>query len=75
MLIFDQYVLFYLLFQFSEAKNRLHQVNRNSIKPSVSQEVREILHKNLTNEIEFYNFCKQRLYKQYIAIKSLDYEM
>ncbi|XP_011183240.2 heparan sulfate 2-O-sulfotransferase pipe isoform X5 [Zeugodacus cucurbitae] len=58
-----------------QAKNRLHQVNRNSIKPSVSQEVREILHKNLTNEIEFYNFCKQRLYKQYIAIKSLDFEI
>ncbi|XP_053957226.1 heparan sulfate 2-O-sulfotransferase pipe-like isoform X2 [Anastrepha ludens] len=56
-----------------KAENNLHQVNRNSIKPSVSQEVREILHKNLTNEIEFYNFCKQRLYKQYIAIKLKKY--
>lgn len=34
-----------------------------------------ILSRNLTNEIEFYEFCKQRLYLQYNAIndgQSLD---
>ncbi|XP_004527068.1 heparan sulfate 2-O-sulfotransferase pipe isoform X3 [Ceratitis capitata] len=56
------------------AENRLNKVNRNSFRPSASEKVRDILNKNLTNEIEFYNFCKQRLYRQYIAINTLEFK-
>lgn len=38
-------------------------------KPPVSEEAKNILRKNLTNEIEFYQFCMQRLYRQYEAIR------
>lgn len=49
-------------------KERLSRVNKNKDKRPVSDFTREILRKNLTNEIEFYEFCKQRLYMQYAAI-------
>ncbi|XP_053954282.1 heparan sulfate 2-O-sulfotransferase pipe-like [Anastrepha ludens] len=56
-------------------REKLSMVNKNAGKRPVSQETRDILSKNLTNEIEFYEFCKQRLYLQYGAIskfKSID---
>ena len=53
---------------FAVAKERFSQVNKNKDKRPVSDLTREILRKNLTNEIEFYEFCKQRLYMQYAAI-------
>jgi len=43
-------------------------VNRNIYKPPVSPRVKEILRKNFTKEIEFYEFCKQRLHLQYLAL-------
>ncbi|XP_055912370.1 heparan sulfate 2-O-sulfotransferase pipe isoform X5 [Eupeodes corollae] len=46
----------------------LSKVNRNKFKKSASMEVKELLQKNFTREIEFYEFCKQRLYRQYAAI-------
>ncbi|SPP76578.1 heparan sulfate 2-O-sulfotransferase pipe-like isoform X2 [Drosophila guanche] len=49
-------------------KDRLSRVNRNNVTRIVSDETRMILRKNLTNEIEFYEFCKQRLYLQYAAL-------
>ncbi|KAH8286323.1 hypothetical protein KR054_006766 [Drosophila jambulina] len=49
-------------------KDRLSRVNRNNVTRVVSEETRVILRKNLTNEIEFYEFCKQRLYLQYAAL-------
>ncbi|XP_061388106.1 heparan sulfate 2-O-sulfotransferase pipe-like, partial [Musca vetustissima] len=58
-----------------EGKDRLSRVNRNNVTRPISEETRMILSKNLTHEIEFYEFCKQRLYLQYNAIsdgKSLD---
>lgn len=51
-------------------KDRLSQVNKNKEKRPISDLTREILRKNLTREIEFYEFCKQRLYLQYSAINS-----
>lgn len=51
-------------------KEQLSIVNMNPVKRSASQETREILSKNFTNEIEFYEFCKQRLYLQYSAISN-----
>uniref|UniRef100_A0A1I8NXT4 Heparan sulfate 2-O-sulfotransferase pipe n=1 Tax=Stomoxys calcitrans TaxID=35570 RepID=A0A1I8NXT4_STOCA len=58
-----------------EGKDRLGSVNKNNVTRPISEETRMILSKNLTHEIEFYEFCKQRLYLQYNAItdgKSLD---
>ncbi|CAD7083096.1 unnamed protein product [Hermetia illucens] len=50
-------------------KEKFDKVNKNSLKKPVSDEVREMLRRNLTNEIEFYEFCKQRLHKQYKALR------
>ena len=43
-------------------------VNKNLFKPKTSALVREMIAKNITREIEFYNYCKQRLHKQYLSI-------
>ncbi|XP_075160319.1 heparan sulfate 2-O-sulfotransferase pipe isoform X1 [Haematobia irritans] len=58
-----------------EGKDRLSSVNKNNVTRPISEETRMILSRNLTHEIEFYEFCKQRLYLQYNAItdgKSID---
>lgn len=49
-------------------KDNLSRINRNNVTRIVSEETRQVLRKNLTNEIEFYEFCKQRLYLQYAAL-------
>ena len=41
---------------------------KNNYKPQVSDQVINILKRNFTNEIEFYEFCKQRLQIQYNQI-------
>nr|XP_017035079.1 heparan sulfate 2-O-sulfotransferase pipe isoform X7 [Drosophila kikkawai] len=43
--------------------------NRNNRKPRIDPDVREMVRRNFTNEYEFYYFCKQRLYKQYLALQ------
>ncbi|XP_052843964.1 heparan sulfate 2-O-sulfotransferase pipe isoform X7 [Drosophila gunungcola] len=43
--------------------------NRNNRKPHIDPDVREMVRRNFTNEYEFYYFCKQRLYKQYLALQ------
>ena len=52
---------------FTEEK-RLSKVNKNSYKPPVAEYVKDIVRKNFTHEIEFYEFCKQRLHQQYLAL-------
>lgn len=47
-------------------------INQNSFKPPVSERVKEIVRRNFTREIEFFQFCKQRLNKQYLALKLHD---
>lgn len=47
--------------------NLLQKINKNNFKPPVSHEIKELVRRNFTREIEFYQFCKQRLYKQYLA--------
>ena len=42
--------------------------NINREKKNVSSEVIQQLKQNLTNEYEFYHFCKQRLVEQYKSI-------
>ncbi|XP_066956265.1 heparan sulfate 2-O-sulfotransferase pipe isoform X1 [Macrobrachium rosenbergii] len=47
---------------------RFSKVNRNIYKPPVSEKIKDIVRKNFTREIEFYEFCKRRLYMQYAAL-------
>ncbi|CAG9824938.1 unnamed protein product [Phaedon cochleariae] len=49
--------------------SRYTPINKNAFKPPVSEEVKNIVRRNFTREIEFYEFCKQRLHKQYLALK------
>jgi hypothetical protein len=46
----------------------LHKVNQNAFKPTVSEAVKDIVRQNFTREIEFYQFCRQRLYRQRLAL-------
>lgn len=48
--------------------NVLSKINRNIYKPSVAEETKNIVRKNFTRESEFFDFCKQRLHKQYLAL-------
>ncbi len=44
------------------------KINRNIYKPPVDEDVKDIVRKNFTRELEFFDFCKQRLHKQYLAL-------
>lgn len=45
--------------------------NMNNWKPAfIKEEVRNMVKKNFTMEYEFYHFCKQRLYNQFLALKA-----
>ncbi|XP_017840006.1 uncharacterized protein LOC108597898 [Drosophila busckii] len=48
--------------------NKITNRNKNKRKPFIEPEVKEMIRRNFTNEYEFYYFCKQRLYKQYLAL-------
>lgn len=48
---------------------RFKGINRNIFKPPVSEEVKEIVRRNFTREIEFYHFCRQRLHRQLLALQ------
>jgi dermatan/chondrotin sulfate uronyl 2-O-sulfotransferase UST len=47
---------------------RENGVNKNLYKPKMSKELRTLLMQNFTMEIDFYEFCKARLQKQYLAL-------
>ena len=42
--------------------------NVNVEKPKIDESIRDILTRKFSLEIEFYEFCKQRLYAQYELI-------
>lgn len=68
----DKYDLVIYLFScalISDEVQKFSRVNRNIYKPQVAQEVKDIVRKNFTREMEFYEFCKRRLYMQYAALK------
>ena len=44
--------------------------NANPSKPKVTQKIKDILTKKFRLELEFYEFCKRRLYSQYNSIKA-----
>ncbi|XP_050333806.1 heparan sulfate 2-O-sulfotransferase pipe-like [Bactrocera neohumeralis] len=48
--------------------NEITTRNKNKRKPKIDADVKEMIRKNFTNEYDFYYFCKQRLYKQYLAV-------
>ena len=58
----------FLLIIFAEEIKTFSKINRNTYKPSVPEEVKDIVRRNFTRELEFYDFCKQRLHKQYLAL-------
>jgi dermatan/chondrotin sulfate uronyl 2-O-sulfotransferase UST len=53
---------------YAEGGDAFHKINKNVFKPPVSELVKDIVRKNFTREIEFYQFCRQRLHKQYLAV-------
>ncbi|EDV97967.1 GH14409 [Drosophila grimshawi] len=46
--------------------------NDNPMKPHIRKEIIDMVRRNFTREIEFYQFCRQRLHRQYLAIKLKD---
>lgn len=44
------------------------KINRNIYKPKVEEATKVIVRQNFTRELEFFDFCKQRLHKQYLAV-------
>lgn len=46
----------------------MQKINRNLFKPPVIEEIKEIVRRNFTREIEFYQFCRQRLHRQLLAL-------
>ena len=57
-----------LLFTISDEMKNFRSINRNIYKPSVSEATKEIVRQNFTRELEFFDFCKQRLHRQYMAL-------
>jgi len=49
----------------------LSKINRNLYKPTVSEDVKNLVRQNFTRETEFYQFCRQRLHRQYNALQGL----
>uniref|UniRef100_A0A1B6E882 Heparan sulfate 2-O-sulfotransferase pipe n=1 Tax=Clastoptera arizonana TaxID=38151 RepID=A0A1B6E882_9HEMI len=54
---------------YKEEVEHFKRINRNMFKPPVSEEVKEIVRRNFTREIEFYYFCRQRLHRQLLALR------
>lgn len=67
-IIILSFILFCFVF-FLDQVNSFTRINRNFFKPPVSEEVKNLVRNNFTREVEFYQFCKQRLYRQYRALK------
>ena len=57
---------------FMEGYKNEKQLNSKRKKPpKMSQMTKQIIKANMTNEIEFYEFCAQRLQKQFDALTNL----
>ncbi|XP_075225162.1 heparan sulfate 2-O-sulfotransferase pipe isoform X1 [Lycorma delicatula] len=60
---------------YKEEVEHFKRINRNTFKPPVSEEVKDLVRKNFTREIEFYHFCRQRLHRQLIALRLPDTDL
>lgn len=58
-----------ILFSKTDEVDRFTRINRNLFKPPVREEVKEIVRQNFTRETEFYQFCRQRLHRQLLALR------
>lgn len=57
------------ILELSEELDNFRKINRNSFKPPVSEEVKDMVRRNFTREIDFYMFCRQRLHRQLLALR------
>ena len=39
-------------------------MNRSNHRPKVAQEIKDLIARNMSREVQFYQFCKDRLLKQ-----------
>lgn len=64
----------HLLHLFASFPAGMHgeKANDNPMKPRIRSEIIDLVRRNFTREIEFYQFCRQRLHKQYLALKLKD---
>lgn len=53
---------------YNEEKEYFRKVNRNTFKPPINEGVKNLVRKKFSREMEFYDFCKKRLYTQYFAV-------
>ena len=60
-----------LMNKISDEVQMFSKINQNIYKPTTAEATKYIVRKNFTGEPEFFDFCKQRLHKQYLA-HSLD---
>ena len=60
---------------FNDPQFRSNKFRNVDYKKPVSEKIKSMVRKNLTNELEFYDFCKQRLQSQYNSIISKSYRM
>lgn len=54
--------------EYYKMRHVLANFNKNQFRPTLSDRARAVLSKNLTREIELYQFIRHRLYKQFIAL-------
>ena len=68
--LFEHYVPRYFAGIRKVYKNSLKNKprNQNNIKPKIPQYIKNEMMSNFTMEIEFYEFCKQRFNRQYLAV-------
>ena len=50
-------------------KNDRSKINENNIKQETPEYIKKIIAVNFTLELEFYEFCKQRFYKQFLIVE------
>ena len=43
-------------------------INKNIFKPKITMQLQKMLLHNFSNELDFYEFCKARLHKQYLSL-------
>ncbi|XP_032290504.1 heparan sulfate 2-O-sulfotransferase pipe-like [Drosophila virilis] len=46
-----------------------HSYSKHNRQYAIDADVRAMVRRNFTREYDFYYFCKQRLYKQYLALQ------
>ena len=60
------------LFKDSEYNLTLTHTNKNPMKKAISNQTRTYLEKKFNVEIEFYEFCKQRLHNQMRSLQNIE---